>query len=222
MIPVASATEPAGFDTKVRQKGLAAIAELVGEKPPKARPGRKRKPVAARREDIPVGAFPTFWTAVEDEMHTAYRGLCAYTALYIDPATGGRSIDHFVPKGADWRLVYEWSNYRLACLLANSKKKEQTEILDPFRIEDGWFALEFVGYQVVAGLNAGREVQKRVEATIQGLELNRRPFCETRRAYAESYLDGTDGRIDFAMLKKWAPFVAHEVRRQGLLRPEDV
>lgn len=154
-------------------------------------------------------------------MHTAYRGLCAYSALYIDPATGGRSIDHFVPRTANWRLVYEWSNYRLACALVNSKKGDLVGILDPFRIESEWFALEFVGYQVIVGDGVRAEVRKQVESTIRDLGLNRRPFCVVRETYAQQYLDGADGRIDFTLLENRAPFVAREIRRQGLLRPED-
>ena len=222
MIPVARAPEPTSFTAKVRQKGLAAIAELVGEKPHQIRRGPKRKALATRREEIPSEAFPPYWTAMEEEMHRAYHGLCAYSALYIEPATGGRSIDHFVPRTADWRLVYEWSNYRLACALVNSKKREQTNILDPFQVQEGWFALEFVGYQVIVGDGSGPSAREQAEATIHALGLNRRPFCEQRGAYAQSYLDGSDGRTDFAMLEKLAPFVAREIRRQGLLRPDDV
>lgn len=217
MIPVVRAPEPAIFEAKVRQRGLAAIAELVGEKAP-VRRGPKREVVAARREEIPSRSFPDYWTDVEDEMHSSYGGLCAYSALYIEPGTGGRSIDHFVPRSTDWRLVYEWSNYRLACTLANSKKGEQTDILDPFQIREEWFALEFVGYQVIVGADAAPNVRERVEATIRSLGLNRQPFCRQRGACAQNYLDG---RIDFVMLEREAPFVAREMRREGMLRPED-
>lgn len=220
MIPVTRAPEPTDFEAKVRRKGLAAIAELVGEVAP-VRRGPKRKAVAGRREDIPSHAFPPFWTAMEDEMHAAYRGLCAYSALHISPATGARTIDHFVPCAADWRLVYEWANYRLACALVNSKKNERISVLDPFLVRPGWFALEFVGYQVIVGAGLRPKIQKQVESTIQDLGLNRRPFCEARGTYAQQYLDGSDGRIDFALLEREAPFVAREIRRQGLLRPED-
>jgi len=218
MIPVTLAPEPASFDAAVRKRGLAAIAELVGEPGSGTRRGPKRKPVAARREQIPSRAFPPFWTAMEDEMHRAYRGLCSYSALYIEPATGGRSIDHFVPKSVDWQLVYEWSNYRFACSRVNSKKLDQTGLLDPFLIVDEWFELEFVAFQVRAGAGTTRKIRTQVEATIEGLGLNRRPFCMQREAYAEDYRAGV---IGFAYLDRMAPFVAREIRRQGLVRPED-
>jgi hypothetical protein len=218
MIPVTLAPEPASFETAVRKKGLAAIAELVGETGSGKRRGPRRKPVAARREQIPSRAFPPFWTAMEDEMHRAYRGLCAYSALYIEPATGGRSIDHFVPKSVDWQLVYEWSNYRLACSRVNSKKLDQTGLLDPFLIKDGWFELEFVAFQVVAGTSTTQKIRAHVQTTIDRLGLNSRPFCEQRGAYAQDY---RAGEIGVAYLDRMAPFVAREIRRQGLLRPED-
>src|SRR5690349_9749763 len=46
VIPVTGAAEPPTFDAVVRQPGLSAIAELVGESPLLKRRGPRRKPVA--------------------------------------------------------------------------------------------------------------------------------------------------------------------------------
>ena len=50
-----------------------------------------------------------------------------------------------VAKSMRWDQVYEWANYRLACSLMNARKDAIASVLDPFEIEDGWFALELVG-----------------------------------------------------------------------------
>jgi hypothetical protein len=60
MIHVNPAPEPPDFDRKVRQPGLSAIAEMVGEPPLMKRPGRIRSKIADRPEDIPSESFPTF------------------------------------------------------------------------------------------------------------------------------------------------------------------
>jgi hypothetical protein len=112
MIRVSPAPEPADFDARVRQPGLAAIAELVGEAPAAGRRGRRRTRVVDRREELRPKDFPAFWTEALDDLLLAYRRLCAYLALYIEPATGAASVDHFVPKSTAWDRVYEWSNYR--------------------------------------------------------------------------------------------------------------
>jgi len=88
------APEPEGFDSKVRQPGLRAISEMVGEAPPSRRRPRRTQ-IAQRREDIPPSAFPAFWTEAGDDMLAAYKRLCAYTSLYIHPATGAPTVDHF-------------------------------------------------------------------------------------------------------------------------------
>jgi hypothetical protein len=68
MIPVEPAPEPQDFDRKVRQPGLGAIAESVGELPTIKRRGPRRKKVADYREDIPSESFLPFWRAALDDM----------------------------------------------------------------------------------------------------------------------------------------------------------
>ena len=214
MIPVILAKAPKDFDIRVRLKGLDAIAELVGESPKTTRPGPKRKAVATRRRDIPPEAFPPYWRDVLDDMLTAYGRLCAYLALYIHHATGSPSVDHVLPKSKAWRLVYEWSNYRLACTLINSKKSDLDLALDPFALQSGWFELEVVEFQVKPGSSLSTAQAQRVEDTIATLGLNRRDCCRAREKYAEDY---EKGETTLAHLEKHAPLVAQELRRQGRL-----
>jgi hypothetical protein len=92
MIHVEPAIEPPDFDRKIRQPGLSAIAELVGEPPILKRRGPRRDKVADRREDIPSDSFPTFWRNGLDDMMQAYNQICAYMAIYIENVTGAATI----------------------------------------------------------------------------------------------------------------------------------
>ena len=52
-------------------------------------------------------------------------------------------VDHFYPKSVRPDMAYEWSNFRLASLKLNCRKREFQDVLDPFTIEPGWFCLSF-------------------------------------------------------------------------------
>jgi len=220
MIRVEAAPEPSDFDEKVRRPGLDAIAELVGKNPAHPRPGPKREKVAERREDIPAAEFPPYWRKVNSEMLTRYRRLCAYLSLYIEHATGAPTIDHVIPKSKAWDRVYEWSNYRLACALMNSRKNNTDKVLDPFEIDDDWFALELVELQVKPGPGATGAIAERVEQTIEQLGLNDDDCCKARQEYVEGYLSDEDP-LPFSYVKRRAPFIARELKRHGRLREDD-
>ena len=208
MIPVTPAHEPADFDRKVRQPGLRAIAELVGEAPPR-RAGRRFAQVAQIRSQIPAGAFPSHWRAVLDELQADYGRVCAYLCVRISTDA---TVDHYVAKSRQWDLVYEWRNYRLACAVMNSYKGESTDVLDPFELRAGWFALELVGFQVVAGPGLAAADAERVWTTIRRLRLNMQRFCDIRAEFAEALWNR---EINAEYLSRHSPFVARELLRQG-------
>ena len=208
MIPVKSAPEPPDFDRTVRQPGLRAIAELVGEAPQR-RAGKPFGHVADFRNMIPAASFPPYWREALDDLQAAYDRVCAYLCVRIstDP-----SVDHYVAKSRRWDLVYEWSNYRLACAAMNSYKGESGDVLDPFELQDGWFALELVEFQVVPGAGLTDSDVDLVRATIGRLHLNVPRFCRIRAEYAEARWSG-DITDDY--LARHSPFVARELHRQG-------
>jgi hypothetical protein len=150
------------------------------------------------------------------ELREAYAGLCAFLALYIEPATGDASVDHMLPKSRRWDLVYEWSNYRLCAGLINALKSDLDGLIDPFECEAGWFALELVGYQVILGpaLPAARKAQAGATLPL----LNRRECCRQREQYVRCY---EQREISLSYLERRAPFVASELRRMGHLHPEE-
>ena len=212
MIPVTPAPEPPAFDRKVRQPGLRAIAELAGEQPdPPRTAGRPCKKIAASRDKIPADKFPPYWRKVLDDLMESYHQICAYLCIRINRVTGASSVDHAIPKSMRWDQVYEWSNYRLACSLMNARKGAAVDVLDPFEVKEGWFALELVEFQVVPGNSLPDDVTGAVTDTIERLRLNDFYCCEARKEYAVNYWNGV---FSFRHLMQHAPFVARELQRQ--------
>lgn len=212
MIRVQRADEPATFDANVRQRGIRAVHRRLGLHVPG--PGRRPTKTYARYEDIPSGKFVDEWTKALPELRALYSDRCAYTALHIEHGTGDATVDHFIPISVDRRLAYEWSNYRLACGHVNTYKRVAIP-LDPFEIEDEWFELELVAYQVVPGAHTTNPLRARIKATIDTiLELNKQRFITQRSEYAAAYLAR---HITLEHLEHKAPFVARELRRQGKL-----
>lgn len=211
MIRVKPEREPRIFDSLVRQPGLSAIDELIGRKPRLRRPGRPRTPVAQHRQDIPSNKFPPFWRRSIPQLRNAYRGLCAYLALFIEPGTGVSTVDHFIPKSQDWRHVYEWSNYRLCASVINGTKGDRP-LLDPFDVRPGWFGLEFVSFQVVVGPSAPAARVAAIRTTLRDSGINARECCQLREQYVTAF---EAGDIVLAYLERRAPFVVSEMRRLG-------
>ena len=217
MIRVKPAEDPPTFDADVRQPGLRAIAERVGEMPTRTA-GRRYAQVAESREEIPADAFPSYWREALGDLLESYNRICSYLCLYIPRGTGAPSVDHMVAKSMQWGQVYEWTNYRLACSLMNARKGAIASVLDPFQIEDGWFALELYEFQVVPGRGPSVDVVTAVEDTIERLRLNDSECCKARSKFAEDYWQR---HISLDYLRRHSPFVARELERHGKLREED-
>lgn len=194
MIPVAPAPEPADFDVLVRQPGLEALDEF--------RAGTIRE-------------LPSHWGRCAAQMLQAYQRICAYSCLYIHDITGGPSVEHFAPKSKSPDQAYEWANYRLVCAMMNSRKREFEDVLDPFAIEPGFFALNPVALKVVPGPKAG-PMRPEVERTIRRLRLDQADYAQALRAYLEPYRSGD---ISYRHLSERAPFLAAELSRLGMLNP---
>ena len=198
MIRVTPAPEPESFDECVRQPGLAAIESLATKH-------------SGVRDAIPATDFPPYWRQCLNDLLKSYERICAYLCLYIPRGVGAPSTDHMVPKSTEWQLVYEWSNYRLASSLMNARKGTDDDVLDPFDVEDGWFALDTTFFEVLPGRDLPSHVATAVAQMIRRLGLNDQQCCDARREYALAYWDG---EISLAHLTRHAPFVARELQRQ--------
>ena len=90
------------------------------------------------------------------------------------------------------------------------------DVIDPFDVEDGMFALDLVMLKAVPGPNAKKR-RSEIINTISRLGLDSASYAEDLGDYYHDYMEG---HIDFPYLEKRAPFLAREMRRQGKLRPE--
>jgi hypothetical protein len=99
----------------------------------------------------------------------------------------------------------------------NARKNNFGNILDPFKIQNGWFRLELLGFQVLPNPALSRHLRYHIQCTIDQLGLN--SFRAKREEDAERYWMRD---ISLRTLKAESPFVAAELRRQGRLNLGDV
>ncbi|WP_428265645.1 hypothetical protein [Haliangium sp.] len=119
-----------------------------------------------------------------------------------------------MPKSSASEKAYEWSNYRLACSRMNSRKGTFDDVLDPFLVEDGWFSLNLVSFEVKPSANLDPALSNEVQVTIDRLGLNERD-CRTARE--RDYEVHWQMHRDATCLRRLSPFVAREAERHGLL-----
>lgn len=198
MIPVSLQPEPVDFDVKVRQKGLAWLANkgiALAAAPPKA------------------SALPNYWSPSNKQLWNAYSGVCAYLAIYFEWATGASSTDHFVAKSKHAGDAYEWDNYRLSCLGANRNKNKFDDVLDPIGLAHDNFVLNLAtgGIKPSSHLSLADKVAAR--KTIVRLKLDSAEHKQMRARHYSQYLQHR--HLD--TLKFYSPFVWYEANRQGLL-----
>ena len=228
MMPVKRAPEPPSFEADVRAPGHRALDELLGRTSGKPRRGRPRGAAGKYTEegDISADVMPTHWTRALPALRRAYNDTCAYLGLRLDAATGTATVDHFIPRAHDKRQAYEWDNLRLASHRVNTFKGVWA-VLDPFTIGDGWFELDLFSHEVVPNKELSASQRAAVEDTIKRLRLNDDGFVWTRSQLTRRYrgFSFEDGEPttpwSLADLKYFAPFIAHELRRQGQLNPGD-
>lgn len=230
MIPVIQAPEPTlpvyDFHHDVYERGEDAIRQLAGQPPLRKWKGPQIEARASRVADITpamLRAYP-YWTRAMPALHTAYKGFCAYTARYIEeievPTT-----DHFVAlrNTTNLMLAYTWSNYRLAHAYVNGRKSNIPNVLDPFDIKDGWFALDLGNFKTIVGPLAPANRVAEIQNTIQVLGLDEVELATTRRRRAELYWSPPPGKPPLPLwsLALDEPFLVQELRRQNRLNPGD-
>lgn len=199
VIPVAPQPEPPSFERRVRRRGLAWI----------------RKKRLSLDGAVPEGvAIPDYWRECLGELHRAYRGICAYVCVYIEPIAGQPSVDHFVAKSRRLDQAYEWANYRLACSRMNSRKREFDDVLDPFSLASGTFQLEFGSGKIFPNPDLPPDARALAERTIERLGLD---DAECRKLRVEYFTEYAGGHISEDYLHRRCPFVYEEADRQGLL-----
>ena len=96
----------------------------------------------------------------------------------------------------------------------NAEKGESQDVADPFALKPESFVMEFPSLMIRSGSKLTPSEREKTEATIRRLKLNEKEkYIEARREWLCAYCDG---EITLAFLKKMAPFIAYELKRQKL------
>lgn len=184
--------EPKDFDTKVRQAGNNWLLNNPNKK---------------------SSEYPSYWTKCLPQLASAYKNICCYYCIYIEPSSGAGTVDHYYPKKSYKNLVYEWSNFRYACLMANRRKGRYSDVIDPVNIPvNNTFKIDFSSGEVYYDKPFLRF--ELLDSTIARLKLNSHDLCQMRMQHLTSYFRGNFSK---EYLKEMSPFVYHEAVRQGLL-----
>ena len=153
-----------------------------------------------------------YWRRSGKDLYDAYKGICAYSCHRIARDTGARSVEHFVPKQAVPVLAYEWSNFRLVCSRMNSRKGTHQDVLDPCVIQRGVFVILFPGLQVAPCSVLSQNMERKAWNTVHRLGLNDEICISSRNEYVMEYVCG---HFDDDYMRRSAPFLFHEIERQG-------
>jgi hypothetical protein len=94
--------------------------------------------------------------------------------------------------------------------------KGMKDVMDPFRVQLGWFELDLDTFYVRRGASAPSAEHARIDETLTILNL--RQCIAQRGDFITRY---RDKKIDLPHLQTYAPFIASEFRRQGRLHPGD-
>lgn len=191
MIRVALQPEYPNFNAEVRVPGAAFLATC--QTPTSDQFKRKN-----------------FWSRAARELHAAYSGICAYTAMYL-PEQG--SVDHFLPKANHPQLAYEWNNFRLASGRVNSSKGNGLNILDPFEVQDDWFYMDIPACLLRPNPDLDKPIRNQISGTINSLRLNQDDNYVQERC--NILMDYARADVSMGFLERRYPFLAKEVTRQG-------
>lgn len=195
MIRVTLAPEYPDFDVEVRTPGAIFLGEFSNPTSEQF----KRK---------------NFWSRAARELHAAYSGICAYTAMYL-PEQG--TVDHFLPKSSHPHLAYEWGNYRLAGGRVNNSKANQANIIDPFEVENDWFYMDIPACLLRPNPTLDKPLRNRISSTINSLRLNSDDNYVQERC--NILIEYARGDISANFLTRRYPFLSKEVVRQGFDQP---
>ncbi len=197
MIHVEEQPEPSNFNAKVRVPGQRFLQQ--------------------NSHRILHGTeFKKYWKHCLNDLRDAYKGICAYTASYISVDAGHAvgSVDHYLPKSEAPNLVYEWSNYRFCNPKVNENKANSNDVLDPFRIQNGWFVIDFTTFRVNPADTLPGDLKKAIQQTIDQLRLNDdNRLAQPRANRVSEYING---EISLDYLRRKYPFIAFELERQNL------
>lgn len=213
---------PAEFEAEVRRPGLRCLYEKVGLQPPAGFERTNGRPCArVTRDGAPLTQIDELrgddladhWSAALPMLTEVYGPTCMYSCFLLRRGVDDGSVDHFIPKSIAPARAYDWDNLRLALPRFNRAKGARVDLLDPFTLRAGTFALDLVFGQVKVGQGCDPALAPAARVTIAALQLNGRDTCARRVELVDAYLEGA---IPLHHLRRENPFVAAEIERQGL------
>ena len=111
----------------------------------------------------------------------------------------------------DPNKAYEWENFRLSRWRINTRKRNHKDVLDPFTIGESWFELDFTTFGIKPNSELkDANIKKAIQETIDRLDLDNTDYREARESWFNNCRD------NIAELEKKAPFIAYEMKRQGI------
>lgn len=193
MIRFEQPPEPTDFDERVRQRGSGWL---------------KNNPHPQRPRD--------YWTPFRPQLADGFGNLCAYSCMYEPVGT----VDHFLSCKNERYLAYEWSNYRFSAGWVNSSKQTvDSDVLDPFEVESGWFEILLPSLHLVVTKAVPTELREKAQFTIERLRLvEDERVLRQRAGWYELYLQE---KINLDALRQCAPLIAAAVEKASKLATED-
>lgn len=188
MIRVDLQPKPTDFYSKVEQPGQDFLSKMP----------RPRGKQWNNRE---------YWRRAIADMMAAYKSICAYSSLWIKPHQP--TIDHYVSRDENPSYAYEWGNFRLAMGRINTSKRNHKDVLDPFKVGEDWFVLDFTTFGIKPNPNLGKSEKEAVNKTIERLKLDNNDYREAREAWFDAF------KNNISKLEEKAPFIAFEMKRQS-------
>lgn len=122
-------------------------------------------------------------------------------------------MDHFAAKSKAAGLAYEWDNFRLACLLMNSRKNNFSGLLDPCLMPDEVFHLVLTTGKIELNRGFfGTPTETIALDTISRLKLDSKINRDDR---ATLFMEYKSGDRSARLMQTYHPFVWLEIIRQG-------
>ena len=147
-------------------------------------------------------------------LYAAYSGICSYSCHWIPCDTGADMVDTSAEDEVS-NDAYEWRNYRLVCqLLSSPRVTMKISSIPRCSRKPGGFVIEFPSLMVKPAPVLGEALHDRVKKTRDVLGLNDDATCMMMRQ--QFVTDYPAEEINFAHLEKRAPFLALQMKEQGL------
>jgi len=159
-----------------------------------------------------------YWRRIHTYLYDSSKGVCAYCASWTPRRRDDSqhfehtTIDHYIAKSRDKKKAYDWDNFRLCRSRLNNRKADFDDVLDPCRVLNEWFWLEFPTFLIRPAPGLPEQTRKEVKATIDRLELNSdADYVNERIEVVRGYCTGA---IPFQVVETRYPFIAYQMLSQ--------